>query len=148
MKPVAVALALAAALSGCAAPTLKAAKLGPTWLREDGDGAARLALSDQQVTLACQTGSGAVDIAVLGSLGAGAVLEIHAGKLWNLYPGAGYGQGRVRMVQVKLSAADPVLLAFAETGDLALVFDAQRFVAPHDFAQAHDFIAACQLPAR
>lgn len=146
MKPAVVTLALAIALGGCAAPTVKGAKLGLAWQREDGDGAARLALSDQRLTLACRTGSGAVDVAVLGSLSAGAVLEIHSGKLWNTYPGAGYGQGRIRVLQTRLAAADPVLLAFADTGDLSVVFDDQRFVAPHDFAKAHDFIAACRLP--
>jgi len=137
-----------AALGGCARlPAEHPALWGQAW-RLGGDGArAQLILGgrlpdDVRVIMGCQPRSGAVDITVVGGGERTAAFEIHSGKAWNRYPGAGIG----REASVKLAAIDPVLQAFADTGDLTIVFDQRRIITPNAFAPAHDFLGVCRLP--
>ena len=147
---------VAAALSGCALP---AEKLGRdaslSWIRDDIAPGSRLTLGaphgdDIRLMMICEPHSGAVDITISGRPGDGAVVELHSRKVWNRNRGAGHAdEESVSGVDIdlqKLSAADPVLQSFADTGDLTVVFSARRAIMPNAFAPAHDFLETCRLP--
>jgi hypothetical protein len=46
----------------------------------------------------------------------------------------------------KLSAADPVLLAFADSGELSVVFQLRKVALHNAFAPSHDFMSVWRLP--
>ncbi|THD58188.1 MAG: hypothetical protein E8A12_12785 [Phenylobacterium sp.] len=74
-------------------------------------------------------------------------MELHSGKLWKRYEGAGRGDDEslgALDIQFQLRADDPVLARVADTGELAVVLGRRRMILPNSFAQAHDFIAACR----
>lgn len=134
-------------LGGCAS-----IPAGLEWAREDADGEARLVLlSDgpiaRPVTLACQPGSGAVELTVVGLRRDGAVIEIRSGKVWNRYRGAGVaedGPDAPLEIRTRLNAADPVLTHLADTGDLTIVQGRQKTTAPNAFAPTHDLVLLCR----
>jgi len=140
-------LTAAALLGGCAS-----IPAGMEWVREDTDEAARLVLYsgwgiERPVTLSCQPGSGAVDLSLVGLRRNGAVIEIHSGKIWNRYAGAGLaedGPDAPLEIQAKLNAADPVLANIADTGELTLLQGDVRTRAPNAFAPAHDLLRVCR----
>ncbi len=143
------ALSVTALLGGCATAPLQ----GYAWSRQDVDGVAILALAAPTggppalVTLACQPGSGAVDLTLTGLRRDGAVIELHVGKVWNRYRGAGVaadGPDAPLQILARLNAADPVLTALADTGDLTIVQGDRRHHAPNAFAPAHDLLAICR----
>jgi hypothetical protein len=142
-------------LGGCALPAQDLRRdASLSWIRDDLAPGARLMLGvpdsdDLRVTMFCTPRSGAVDVTIEGRRGDTAVVELHSGKIWNRYRGAGHAveeRGGVDIDLQKLSAADPVLLAFADTGQLMIRFRDRREVLPNAFAPAHDFLAACRLP--
>jgi len=123
-----------------------------TWRRDDADDVARLILvasyaPEPRATMACQRGSGAVDLTLVGRRADGAVIELHAGETWNRYRGAGVatdGPDAPIEIQTRLNAADPVLARFADTGDLTVVQGDVVISPANAFAQAHDFLALCR----
>ncbi|WP_296596173.1 hypothetical protein [Phenylobacterium sp.] len=125
---------------------------GLEWARDDADGEARLVLlSDgplaRPVTLSCLPASGAVDLTLVGYRRDGAAIELHSGKVWNRYRGAGVaedGPDAPLRIQARLNAADPVLVHLADTGDLTIVQGQVKTTAPNAFAPAHDFLRLCQ----
>ncbi len=149
-----IALGLIFALGGCALPKERAGP-GERWIRDTSpEGLATLALGvpdtdDLRVMMSCRPRSGAVDLTIVGRPGDPAVIEMHSGKVWNPYPAAGHADeenpGAVD-IDLKLSAADPVLRNLADTGGLTLVFGERITVLPNAFAPAHDFLAVCRLP--
>ena len=153
----AVLLLTTAALSGCALPAENLRHDRTlTWILDEGPPGARLMLGapesdDIRVMMTCQPHSGAVDITIAARPGDSAGVELHSGKIWNRYRGAGHADeetsGAVDVDLQKLSAADPVLVAFADTGELSLVFQLRKVVLPNAFAPAHDFMRLCQLPS-
>ena len=157
MMPRLAALCLSlAALAGCALPA-ENLRRDPAlaWILDEGPPGARLILGapdsdDIRVMMTCQPHSGAVDITIAARPGDSAGVELHSGKVWNRYRGAGHADeetsGAVDVDLQKLSAADPVLAAFADTGELAVVFQLRKLVLPNAFAPAHDFMTLCRLP--
>lgn len=153
MRRVLILGVIAAALSGCATP-VEMAQGGDRWIRGDEpgeDAILRLGVPDSDniaVTLSCKPGSGAVDISVNALSSDGAVVEFHAGKVWNRYGGSGHTDEELGdyVINLKLAAVDPVLQSFADTGQLTLVFPHRQDVLPNAFAPAHDFLAVCRLP--
>lgn len=148
-RAIAPILTAAALLGGCASAPLQ----GYAWIRQDADGVAVLALAATDdalpalVTLACQPGSGAVDLTLTGLRRDGAVIELHVGKVWNRYRGAGLaadGPDAPLQILARLNAADPVLTAFSDTGELTIVQGDLRHRAPNAFAPAHDLLALCR----
>jgi len=146
----ALTLTAAALLGGCTS-------FGPpdpvfTWRRDDADDAPRLLLvapyaPAPRMTLSCQPGSGAVDLTLVGRRADGAVIELHAGEVWNRYPGAGvaaHGPDAPLEIQTRLNAADPVLAHFADAGELTVVQGEVVIRTTGAFAQAHDFLALCR----
>ena len=142
-------LALAAtALSACAS-----VEPGMTWsVDENRDEGVKLVLGregtdDVRLMATCPPHSGAVRLTVVGREGEPAVVELHSGKLWNRYVGAGVADEETLGgldTQFELSAADPVLARVADTGELTVVLGRRRMVLPNGFAQAHDFLRRCQ----
>lgn len=148
-RAIVMSLTAVALLGGCATAPLQ----GYAWSREDADGVAVLALAAQDdgppplVTLACRPNSGAVDLTLTGLRRDGAVIELHVGKVWNRYRGAGLaedGPEAPLQILVRLNAADPVLTALADTGDLTIVQGDRRHRAPNAFAPAHDLLRLCR----
>jgi len=134
-------------LGGCAS-----IPAGLEWVRDDADGEARLVLEGdgsvaRPVTLSCQPGSGAVDLTLVGLRRDGAVIEIHSGKVWNRYRGAGVaedGPDAPLEIQTRLNAEDPVLAHLADTGELVLVQGLLKTRTPNAFAPAHDLLVLCR----
>ncbi len=153
-RPAALCL-IAATLTGCALPAENLRRAGLSWELYDEPENARLLLGvpDTQILpleMICRPHSGAVDITIFARSGDSADVQLHSGKVWNRYLGAGHADeertdGLVISLQ-KLSAADPVLAAFADTGELTIAFQLRRIVLPNAFAPAHDFMAICRLP--
>jgi hypothetical protein len=149
-------LLTAAALAGCALPAENLRRdRSLAWILDKGPTGARLMLGapdsdDIRVMMSCQPHSGAVDIMIAARPGDSAGVELHSGKVWNRYRGAGHADeetsGAVDIDLQKLSADDPVLAAFADTGDLSVVFQPRKVVLPNAFAPAHDFLAICRRP--
>ncbi len=148
-RAIASILTAAALVGGCASAPLQ----GYAWSRQDADGVAVLALAADDdalpalVTFACQPGSGAIDLTLTGLRRDGAVIELHVGKVWNRYRGAGLaadGPDAPLQILARLNAADPVLTALADTGELTIVQGALRHRAPNAFAPAHDLLGLCR----
>jgi hypothetical protein len=147
-------LMAATALGGCA--HVAAPDQGYAWMRADSPvEGAKLVLGAAEGTndvlfmLACQPGSGVVDITAIGRKGDGAVIQLHAGKVWNRYPGAGQAEGEspgAVDIQLKLAAIDPVLQSFADTGEMTVVYAVRKVTLPNAFAPAHDFMNFCRRP--
>ena len=146
-----------AALAGCALPA-ENLRRDPAlrWVLDEGPPGARLILGapdsdDIRVLMTCRPHTGAVDITIAARPGDSAGIELHSGKLWNRYRGAGHADeeasGAVDVDLQKLSAADPVLASFAETGKLSVVFQLRKVALPNAFAPAHDFMRLCRLPS-
>ena len=142
-------------LGGCALPAVDLRRDSTlAWIRDDLDPGARLILGvpnsdDLRLMMICTPRSGAVDMTVFGRSGDTAIVELHAGKVWNRYRGAGHVDDELGGMVIdlqKLSAADPVLQSFADTGELMIRFRDRREVLPNAFAPAHDFLAGCRLP--
>ncbi|THD62243.1 hypothetical protein [Phenylobacterium sp.] len=140
---------LAVALSGCAtAPTPM------TWaFSADRQEGAKLALGvpdtdDVLLVAVCEPQSGEISLTIVGRPNDAAVLELHSGKIWQRYAGAGIGGGDSIVgamdIQFHLRADDPVLAQVADTGELTLVLGARRQILPNGFASEHDFITACR----
>jgi hypothetical protein len=140
---------LTVALSGCATQGE-----GLSWaFGEDRQEGLKLVLGrpftdDVRIVALCQPRSGEMRLTIVGRLGDPAVIELHSGKLWRRYAGAGIGDdaespGAVD-IQFELSADDPVLSRVADTGELTVVLGDRRMVLPNGFAPAHDFITACR----
>jgi hypothetical protein len=150
MRIRALASVAALALSGCAMPVERPGSLGMAWsLETETPDGARLVLgrpgtADQRLSMACQPRSGMVEVTVAGRAGSGAVIDLHSGKVWNRYPGAGVADGGMMNVRARLSAEDPVLVEFASKGALTVIFDQRQIIAPNGFAPAHDFVAICR----
>jgi hypothetical protein len=106
---------------------------------------------DVQLVARCQPHSGEIRLTLVARPGDPAVIELHSGKLWQRYAGAGIGDDEENIgavnIQFHLSADDPVLARVADTGELAIVLGRRRLVPPNGFAQEHDFITACRAPA-
>lgn len=142
-----VLLGAAALLGGCAS-----IPAGLEWAREDADGEARLVLlSDgpiaRPITLSCTPASGAVDLTLVGLRRDGAVIELHSGRVWNRYRGAGVAEDGLDApleIQARLNAIDPVLVHLAHTGDLTIVQGEVKTITPNAFAPAHDLLRLCQ----
>ncbi|HZZ33221.1 MAG TPA: hypothetical protein VFE10_14645 [Phenylobacterium sp.] len=144
-----LAIAAAAALGGCAAQDERL-----SWFfSEDRQEGAKLVLGvpdtdDLRLLALCQPHSGEVRLAVFGRQGDPAVVELHSGKLWSRYVGAGIAEDEESLgaldIQVRLRADDPVLARVADTGELTVVLGKRRMVLPNSFAQAHDFLAVCR----
>lgn len=148
-RAIAPILTAAALVGGCASAPLQ----GYAWSRQDADGVAVLALAAEGtnppplVTLACRPYSGAVDLTLTGLRRDGAVIELHVGKVWNRYRGAGLaedGPDDPLQILVRLNAGDPVLTAFSDTGELTIVQGDLRHRAPNAFAPAHDLLSLCR----
>jgi hypothetical protein len=147
-----LALAAAAALSGCALPAERPNMTwGVTATREEG---AKLVLGvpntdDVRLMMTCRPRSGAVTLTIVGRQGDGAVAEIHSGKLWSRYAGAGHADeataGAVD-IDFRLDAADPVLAHIADSGEIMVILGRRRLILPNAFAPAHDFMAICRVP--
>jgi hypothetical protein len=103
---------------------------------------------DVLIVAFCQPRSGEVRLTLVGRPGDPAVIELHSGKLWQRYSGAGIGEDAESLgaldIQFELSADDPVLSRVADTGELTVVLGDRRMALPNGFAQAHDFITACR----
>lgn len=130
-------------------------RAGLAWSRaDDPELGAQLVLAgpgtdDARLLLACQPGSGAVEVTVVGRREDGAILELRSGKLRNRYAGAGAPDAQIDGafdVRARLAAADPVLARFADTGELAVILGERRTATPNGFAPAHDFLQVCELP--
>jgi len=142
-----IAFSAAVLLGGCA--TIPA---DMEWVREDTDDAARLVLHrgwviERPVALACEPGSGAVELTLTGLRRDGAVIEIHSGKVWNRYAGAGLaddGPDAPLEIRTVLNAEDPVLTRLGDTGELILVQGEVKTRTPNAFAPAHDFLQLCR----
>ena len=142
-------------LGGCALPAEHLERDGAlAWIRDDIAPGSRLILGapetdDVRLMMMCAPRSGAVDMTISGRKGDTAIVELHSGKIWNRYRGAGHDDeesGGVDIDIQKMAAADPVLQSFADTGELTLVFGARRAILPNAFAPAHDFLETCRLP--
>ena len=147
--------AAAALLGGCAVPAEAPGHLSERWgLSESPTEGAKLVLGvpgtdDVRLIMTCRPQSGIVDVMVVARPSDGAVVELHSGKVWNRYPGAGLADEEnlgAMDLDLKLAAADPVLAHLADTGELALVFASRSVVLPNAFARAHDFLVICRLP--
>ncbi|HEX3364332.1 hypothetical protein [Phenylobacterium sp.] len=145
-----LALAAAAALSGCALPADRPRMTwGVTATREEG---AKLVLGvaatdEVRLMMTCQPRSGAVTVTIVGRSGDGAVAEIHSGKIWNRYTGAGHADDEfpgAMDIDFHLDAADPVLTHIADTGEIMVILTGRRLILPNAFAPAHDFLAICR----
>lgn len=144
-----MALGAAALLGGCASIPADLA-----WVRDDSDEAARLVLRrdwgvEQPLTLSCRPGSGAVELVLVGLRRDGAVIELHSGKVWNRYAGAGLaedGPDAPLEIRAVLNARDPVLDHLADTGELVLIQGDVTTRTPNAFAPAHDFLQLCLQP--
>ena len=145
-------LIAATALNGCALPADRAGQLGMSWARSDNAESARLVLGvpetdNVRVIAVCRPHSGEVDLTIIGRRGDGASVDLYSGKVWARYPGAGHPDeetyGAVD-IDFKLSAEDPVLRQWTETGELKIVFPDRRILLPNAFGQAHDFVARCR----
>ena len=142
-----LALTAAALLGGCA--TIPA---DMEWVREDADGAARLVLHQgwviqRPITLSCRPASGLVDITLVGLRRDGAVIQLHSGKIWSRYAGAGLaedGPNAPMEIRAIMNVADPVLARVADTGELTIVQGEVKTRTPNAFAPAHDFLAICR----
>jgi hypothetical protein len=154
MRRTALFLMAAATLGGCALPAENLKRDGLAWALNQDSQAARLTLGapnsdDIRLTMSCVPHQGAVDVTVAGRPDDSAGVEFHSGTTWNRYTGAGHADeetsGQVD-IGFKLSAADPVLRSFADTGDLTVVFVLRKVVLPNAFAPAHDFVNLCRLP--
>jgi hypothetical protein len=148
-------LGAAALLGGCAAPVEQPGGPGGRWgLSGNPTEGAKLALAvpgadDVRLTMTCRPRSGIVDIMVVTPRNDGAVVELHSGKIWNRYPGAGSADQEIpgaMDLDLKLAAIDPVLAHLADTGELALVLAGRGVALPNAFAPAHDFMAICRQP--
>lgn len=147
-----LALIAAATLGGCAGFPAQAARSAMTWVRADDDEGARLALGvpdseDVFLMFACRPRSGAIRLTVVGREGDGAAIELHSGKTWNRYPGAGEADEATDGafdIQTTLDAEDPVLRRIADTGELSVVLGQRRVATPNAFAPFHDFLEACR----
>ena len=147
---IALCLTAAALLGGCASAPIS----GYAWSRDDdAEGASLMLAADNAapplVALTCRPGSGAVDLTLTGFRRNGAVIELHVGKIWNRYAGAGLaedGPDAPMSIRAQLSATDPVLVALGDTGELTVVQGDVRIHAPNAFAPAHDFLAVCRAP--
>lgn len=141
----------AGALGACATTERVGAEM--TWsLYEDPSEGAKLVLgvpdSDNvRLMMVCRPHSGAIDATVVGHVGDPAAVEFRSGKVSHVYAGAGQPDeetdGAVD-IQLKMSAADPVMARLADTGELTLVFPTRRIVLPNAFADAHDFLKRCR----
>jgi hypothetical protein len=156
MRPrIAIGLLAATVLSGCALPRDHVER-GMRWVVGDATkDRATLALGvpqtdDLQMLLSCRPLSGQVDVTVVGRKGDGAVVELRSDKVGGRYTGAGHDDeenaGGVD-IDLKLAASDPVLVNFAATGRLEVVFTGRRMRLPNGFAPAHDFLRLCRRPA-
>ena len=144
-------LALAAvALGGCAS-----VEPGMAWsIDQNRDEGVKLVLGrpgtdDVRLMATCLPRSGAVRLTVIGRQGEPAVVELHSGKLWKRYAGAGVADEETLGaldIQFALSADDPVLARVADTGELTVVLGRRQIVLPNGFAQAHDFLVRCRRP--
>jgi len=140
---------LTVALGGCATQGG-----GLSWaFGEDRQEGLKLVLgrpfTDNELIVAlCQSRSGEVRLTLVGRPGDPAVIELHSGKLWQRYGGAGIGEDAESPgaldIQFELSADDPVLSRVADTGELTVVLGDRRMVLPNGFAQVHDFITLCR----
>jgi hypothetical protein len=137
-----------AALGGCASPGQP-----ETWsVGENRSEGVKLTLGvpdtdDVRLIMTCQPRSGAVLLTVIGRQGDPAVVELHSGKIWNRYGGAGTADAEadgIVDIQFQLNADDPVLARVADTGELTIVLGERRMALPNGFAQAHDFLKACR----
>jgi hypothetical protein len=151
MWRIAISLLLVAALSACALPVERPGRWGMAWGRSDtAEEGAKLVLGregtdDVRLMMTCQPHSGLILFTAVGGDQPPAVIELHSGKLSNHYAGAGYAdEGIGASTVVKIAADDPVLQAFADTGQLTIIFDQRRIVTPNGFAPGHDFLRICQ----
>jgi hypothetical protein len=104
---------------------------------------------DVSLLMTCAPRSGRVDIVVVGRLSDPAVVELRSGKVVGRYAGVGEADEETqgaRDIAFHVSADDPVLARFAQTGELSIIFPTRRVLLPNGFAPAHDFLARCRLP--
>jgi len=142
-------LLIALSLSGCA--TERTATWG---LTEEAPEGPKLVLGvpdtdDVSLLMTCAAGSGRVDVVVVGRLSDPAVVELRSGKVVGRYGGVGDADEETigaRDIAFAMSAADPVLARFGETGELTVVFADRRVLLPNGFAVAHDFLKRCRIP--
>ncbi len=137
------------ALGGCATPA-EPMHWGFTETREEG---AKLTLGvpgadDLRVMALCQPKSGEIRLTIFGRQGDPPIVELHSGKLWKRYGGAGVQYDEESLggvdLQFQLHADDPVLARVADTGELSVKLGRRWLVLPNGFAQQHDFIMACR----
>jgi hypothetical protein len=154
LRPALASVAVAAALTGCAAPTERPGP-GMRWaVSASAAEGGKLVLGvpdtdDVRLVMTCRPQSGEIDVTFVGRPGDPAVVELQSGEVVGRYAGAGQADeetvGAID-IQFKARTSDPVFARLADTGDLAVVLPQRRVALPNAFSPAHDFLRICRSP--